>query len=239
MTRTELERQYREKCRQELAKRATEAQRYDWARHARANQLPPDGDWRGWLLLAGRGFGKTRAGAEWIKLREKAGVKGFALVGSTASDARDVMVEGESGLLSIYPQRERPRYQPAVRRVIWPSGARATLYSADEPERLRGPQHEDLWCDEIGSWRYPEAWDMLMFGLRLGQQPLEDLCAVLKVREGAGIIVGLDRDVFDADMLLMVLVGEMVVMLSCRPCRSSWQPRPGISRFTVAPKLSM
>jgi phage terminase large subunit-like protein len=128
-TRTELERQFREKCRQELAKRATEARKYDWARHARPNQLPPTGDWRGWLL------------------------------------------EGESGLLSIYPARERPRYQPAVRRVIWPSGARATLYSADEPERLRGPQHEDAWCDEIGSWRYPEAWDMLMFGLRIGQHP--------------------------------------------------------------------
>jgi phage terminase large subunit-like protein len=123
------------------------------------------------MLMAGRGFGKTRAGGEWIKAQEKAGMRRMALVGSTASDARDVMVEGESGLLSLYPSRERPRYSPAVRRVIWPSGARATLYSADEPERLRGPQHEAAWCDDIGSWRYPEAWDMLMFGLRLGTHP--------------------------------------------------------------------
>jgi phage terminase large subunit-like protein len=81
------------------------------------------------------------------------------------------MVEGESGILSVFPAREKPRYQPAVRRIIWPNGAIATLFSADEPERLRGPQHDGAWCDELGSWRYPEAWDMLMFGLRLGLNP--------------------------------------------------------------------
>ena len=81
------------------------------------------------------------------------------------------MVEGESGLLSVFPSRERPVYKAALRRVVWPNGALATLFSADEPDRLRGPQHDGAWCDEVGSWRYPEAWDMLMFGLRLGVNP--------------------------------------------------------------------
>jgi phage terminase large subunit-like protein len=81
------------------------------------------------------------------------------------------MVEGESGLLSVFPSRERPVYKAALRRVVWPNGAMATLFSADEPDRLRGPQHDGAWCDELGSWRYPEAWDMLMFGLRLGINP--------------------------------------------------------------------
>jgi phage terminase large subunit-like protein len=92
-------------------------------------------------------------------------------VAPTAADARDVMVEGESGLLSVCPPWNRPTYYPSNRRVIWPSGATATLYSADEPERLRGPQHEIAWADEVGAWRYPDAWDMMMFGLRLGQDP--------------------------------------------------------------------
>lgn len=158
-------------CQEELAKRGIEAARYDWERLARPNQLPPPGDWRGWLLLAGRGFGKTRTGAEWVRAQIRGGKRRLALVAPTAADARDVMVEGESGILSVFPAREKPRYQPAVRRVIWPNGAMATLFSADEPERLRGPQHDGAWCDELGSWRYPEAWDMLMFGLRLGLNP--------------------------------------------------------------------
>jgi phage terminase large subunit-like protein len=94
-----------------------------------------------------------------------------ALVAPTAADARDVMVEGESGILLIGLPQERPHYEPSKRRLTWPNGAIATTYSADEPERLRGPQHDAAWCDEIASWRYPEAWDMLMFGLRLGDDP--------------------------------------------------------------------
>jgi len=154
-----------------LARRGIDAARYEWQRIARPNQLPPDGDWRGWLLLAGRGFGKTRTGAEWVRSQIKSGKRRIALVAPTAADARDVMVEGESGLLSVFPQRERPVYKAALRRVVWPNGALATLFSADEPDRLRGPQHDGAWCDELGSWRYPEAWDMLMFGLRLGVNP--------------------------------------------------------------------
>jgi phage terminase large subunit-like protein len=145
---------------------------YEWRFWARPNQLPPDGNWRVWLLLAGRGFGKTRTGAEMIRARAIArSARRFALVAPTAGDARDVMVEGESGILAISPPWERPRYEPSKRRLTWPNGAVGTLFSADEPERLRGPQHDAAWCDEIASWRYPEAWDMLMFGLRLGADP--------------------------------------------------------------------
>ena len=145
---------------------------YDWPFWARSSQRAPNGDWRVWLLLAGRGFGKTRTGAEFISARALGRTaRRMALVAPTAADARDVMVEGESGLLAISPPWRRPRYEPSKRRVVWPNGAVATLYSADEPERLRGPQHDAAWCDEIGSWRYPEAWDMLMFGLRLGTDP--------------------------------------------------------------------
>jgi len=145
---------------------------YGWPYWARANQLPPNGDWRVWLLLAGRGFGKTRTGAELIRARAIAlAARRLALVAPTVGDARDIMVEGESGILAISPPWERPRYEPSKRRLTWPNGAIATLFSADEPERLRGPQHDAAWCDELASWRYPEAWDMLMLGLRLGTDP--------------------------------------------------------------------
>jgi phage terminase large subunit-like protein len=93
------------------------------------------------------------------------------LVGPTAADVRDVMVEGESGILAVSSARDRPLYEPSKRRLTWPSGAVATTFSADEPERLRGPQHDFAWCDELAAWRYPQAWDMLMFGLRLGDDP--------------------------------------------------------------------
>lgn len=123
-------------------------------------------------MLAGRGFGKTRAGAEFVRtmVKEKK-ARRIALVGPTALDARSVMVEGESGLLSIGPPYERPRYEPSLHRLTWNNGAVATLFSADEPNRLRGPQHDLAWCDELAAWRYPQAWDMLMFGLRLGHDP--------------------------------------------------------------------
>lgn len=145
---------------------------YDWRFWARPSQMPPEGDWRVWLLLAGRGFGKTRCGAELVRARIAAGTaRRVALVAPTAADARNVMVEGESGLLAIAPRGRQPRYEPSKRRLTWPNGAIATTYSADEPERLRGPQHDFAWCDELAAWRYPEAWDMLMFGLRLGSDP--------------------------------------------------------------------
>lgn len=155
-----------------LTAKQAEALIHDWRFWARSTQLPPQGNWRVWLLLAGRGFGKTRTGAEYIRARVKArSALRIALVAPTAADARNVMVEGESGILAITAPADRPLYEPSKRRLTWPCGAVATLYSADEPERLRGPQHDTAWCDELAAWRYPEAWDMLMLGLRLGQDP--------------------------------------------------------------------
>lgn len=125
------------------------------------------------MYLAGRGAGKTRSGAEFCKDVAARKITGrIALVGPTAADTRDVMVEGESGIMATASPNFMPEYEPSKRRVEWPNGVRATLYSADEPERLRGPQHGFAWCDEICSWRYGEdAWSNLMFGLRIGQQP--------------------------------------------------------------------
>jgi phage terminase large subunit-like protein len=143
----------------------------DWRLKARPAQLPPPGDWTVWLLLTGRGWGKTRTGAEWVRSQVMAGCSRIAIVAPTAADARDVMTEGESGILAVSPKHDRPDYQPGLRRITWQNGAIATLYSADEPDRLRGPQHDGAWCDEVASWRYPDAWHMLQLGLRLGRNP--------------------------------------------------------------------
>jgi predicted phage terminase large subunit-like protein len=141
-----------------------------WADMRRPNQAPPEGDWRTWLVLAGRGWGKTRVGAEWV--RESAQSFEFVnVIAPTADDARDVMIEGESGILRICPDRERPTYLPSKRRLEWPNGATTLIFTADEPERLRGKQHMRLWADEIAAWRYPDAWDQAMMGLRLGHDP--------------------------------------------------------------------
>tara|TARA_R110002020_G_C16298489_1_gene772973 strand:+ start:115 stop:1446 length:1332 start_codon:yes stop_codon:yes gene_type:complete len=145
---------------------------WDWTLWARPKQLAPAGDWRVWLILAGRGFGKTRSGAEWVRQKIQQGqANRIALVGATAADVRDTMIEGESGLLRIFPEHERPRYEPSKRRITFRNGAIATAYSADEPDRLRGPNHDLAWCDEIAAWRYPDAWDQLIFGLRIGSHP--------------------------------------------------------------------
>lgn len=153
--------------------RFADALETDWRAIARPNQLPPPGDWTVWLIKAGRGWGKTRTGAEWIKEQVESGtVKRIALIGATAADARDVMVEGESGILSISASWNRPAYEPTKRRLTWPSGAIATLYSAEESERLRGPCHDAAWCDEVAAWNNrEEVWNQLMFGLRLGAKP--------------------------------------------------------------------
>lgn len=145
---------------------------YDWSLWARDKQLPPPGDWRVWLILAGRGFGKTRTGAEWVRsLVEHSRAGRVALVGETAADVRDVMVEGESGLLACCPTWARPHYEPSKRRLTWPNGAVATCFSADDPDQLRGPQFDTAWADEIAKWRHEAAWDNLMLGLRLGRDP--------------------------------------------------------------------
>jgi phage terminase large subunit-like protein len=146
---------------------------YDWEFVARKKQLPPPGSWSTWHLRAGRGFGKTRTGAEWVRWKiEREGCMRGALVAPTAADTRDVMVEGPSGVLAVCPPWNRPEYEPSKRRVTWPNGAQCSLFSAEEPDRLRGPQHEFGWCDELAAWQDPEgAWDMLQFGMRQGINP--------------------------------------------------------------------
>ena len=145
----------------------------DWSWWRRADQCPPEGDWHVWLLLAGRGFGKTRTGAEWVRAFAEAtpGAR-IALVAASLHEARQVMVEGESGLLGIAQGAARPDYESSLRRLTWPNGAVATLYSAAEPDSLRGPQHDAAWCDEIAKWPQGEAaWDNLMLTMRIGARP--------------------------------------------------------------------
>src|SRR5215831_14506965 len=140
-----------------IARQLADALENSWRSKARPNQIAPEGEWSIWLLLAGRGFGKTRSGAEWVLEQVAAGCRRIALVAPTAADARDTMVEGESGILACSPAWNSPTYEPSKRRLTWPNGAIATTFSADEPERLRGPQHDAAWCDELGAWRHPEA----------------------------------------------------------------------------------
>ena len=146
---------------------------WDWRGfNARANQLRPAGDWRYWLVQAGRGFGKTRVGAEAVREMVTEGYRRFHLVGSTAGDVRDVMIQGESGLLACFPPHQRPLYEPSKRLITFHTGAVAIAFSADEPERLRGPQCEAFWADELAAWRFgQDAWDNLLFGFRLGNDP--------------------------------------------------------------------
>jgi phage terminase large subunit-like protein len=155
-----------------LTDRQAEAALYDWRGiWARSNQVPPDGDWRYWLLLAGRGFGKTRTGAEAVReWAEKPLPAPIHLIAPTAADIRKVMIEGMSGLMACYPPGQRPVYEPSRgHRIVWPNGNVAFGFSADEPERLRGPQCCRFWADELAAWRFAEdAWDNLMFGFRIG-----------------------------------------------------------------------
>lgn len=150
---------------------------YEWSFWRRPQQVEPDRalhpDLVTWLLMGGRGSGKTRPGAETVRKQVESGRWGrVALVGATAADVRDVMIEGESGILAVSHPHFRPVYQPSKRRLTWPNGAQGFAYSAEEPDRLRGPQHHGAWADEIAAWRRgPAAWDQLMFGLRLGLEP--------------------------------------------------------------------
>lgn len=156
-----------------LTERESEELLYNWHFWARPEQLEPEGDWWDtWLLLAGRGFGKTRTGAETVIERVYDGRwRRVALVARTAADCRDVMVEGESGIMAYSPPWFRPHYEPSKRRLTWPNGAIATTYSGDVPALLRGPQHDGAWADELAAWRFKEAWDNLQLGLRLGKAP--------------------------------------------------------------------
>ena len=154
---------------------------WDWTFWGRPEQQAPLGDdWNLWLLLAGRGFGKTRTAAEWVREQAKytnTGQRRFALVARTAADVRDVIVEGESGIINVSPPSERPHYEPSKRRLTWPNGNMATLFTADEPDSLRGPQFTHAWGDEVAAWRQtPDAagmtaFDNLRVGTRLGLKP--------------------------------------------------------------------
>ena len=153
--------------------RAADMALHLWPLWARDSQIAPAGDWSVWLVMAGRGFGKTRTGAEWVRSRVESGASGrIALVARTPADVRDVMIEGDSGLLNVCPPWNRPKYEPTKRRLTWPNGAFALAFSSHEPDQLRGPQFDAAWCDELASWEYPrETWDNLVFGLRLGAGP--------------------------------------------------------------------
>src|SRR5262249_45182340 len=165
--------------------------RNNWEFSARPDQLPPPGNWTAWLYLAGRGSGKTRALIEWVRCRIKLGARRIALIGPTAASTRDVLIEGESGILSHAWEFDhdnegrlmgRPIYEPSKRRLTWQNGAIATAFSAEEPDRLRGPQHDTVVADELAAWPQIKrveggdversyAWDMAMMGLRLPPNP--------------------------------------------------------------------
>jgi len=173
-----------QKCYNDLSIEALEAFAFDWQIWARDDQLPPpfcsrDKPWHIWLLLGGRGAGKTRAGAEWVRsmalgkapITQEPAAR-IALVGETLGDVRRTMVEGVSGLLAIHPACERPLFEPSKRRLTWPNGSIAELFSAEDPDALRGPQFMAAWCDELCKWsKDQETWDMLQFALRLGDHP--------------------------------------------------------------------
>jgi phage terminase large subunit-like protein len=154
---------------------------FDWPLWASPAQLPPPTEqrepWRTWLFLGGRGAGKTRAGAEWLRARVF-GLNGLppakrlALVGPTQQHVRAVMIEGISGLFAVHPAHERPTLEVSKNQLVWPNGAIAHLFSAEEADTLRGPQFEAAWCDELCRWRRPDyAWDMLQLALRIGAAP--------------------------------------------------------------------
>jgi phage terminase large subunit-like protein len=144
----------RKKAIESLSQDELEALECEWIFKARPSQVPPDGDWTTWLIQTGRGWGKTRTGAEFVIDSVRTGAaKRVHLVARAAADVRDVMVEGESGIIAVSPPTFRPVYEPSKRRLTWPNGAVATTFAAETPDQLRGPQCDLAWCDELASWR--------------------------------------------------------------------------------------
>jgi phage terminase large subunit-like protein len=196
-----------------------------WPLFARDDQLPPAGDWTVWLTLGGRGAGKTRTGAEWVRalvhgrpLADGLRARRIALVGETFADVREVMIEGVSGLLAVHPPGERPTWSPTRRRLEWPNGAVAQAFSSEDPEGLRGPQFEAAWADELAKWRHADAtFDMLQFGLRLGTRPRQIVTTtpravpVLRRLIGAdGTVVTRSRTADNAANLARTFLGAVV-----------------------------
>lgn len=157
----------------ELERRQAKEAQYDWQEQGRPSQQIPEGDWRTWLIMAGRGFGKTRTGAESIRRWVREGTcRRIALVGASLHDVRSVMVEGESGLLGIHPREEKPLFIPSKRLIKWPNGAVASLFGAENADQLRGPQFDGAWVDELAKFRRaPEVWSQLQLCMRLGKNP--------------------------------------------------------------------
>ncbi len=189
-----------------LVKREMWGLNRDWRNWGRERkQLPPDGlVWRNWLILGGRGAGKTRAGAEWVRalalgLWPEVGspAERIAIIGPTFDEVRLVMIEGKSGLLGIHMDDERPKYEPSKRLLTWPNGSIAQVFSADEPESLRGPQFDAAWCDELAKWRLAsEMWDMLTIGMGgyIGGRSLEKVAGMVTgVGEVTGMLAGVRR----------------------------------------------
>lgn len=175
-----------------LTEEQAKALRYEWDLWARPDQLPPEGFWRVWVLSAGRGAGKSRSGAEWVRKRGPKGRVGM-LVAANPRDARDFMLEGPSGVLTISPNHERPKYEPSKLLLTWPSGATAHVRSAEDPEGLRGPSLDWVWADEICKWAYQEAtWHNLRMGLREGVNPQTVITTTPRPLPLFKKIVGLD-----------------------------------------------
>lgn len=201
----------------------------DWQVWARDDQLPPTAteagdDWRVWLILGGRGAGKTRAGAEWVRAKAlgippigREPARRIALVGETLADVRRVMIDGVSGLMAIHAHGERPTLEVSKSQLVWPNGAIAQMFSAEDPDSLRGPQFDAAWCDELAKWRYAEeTWDMLQFGLRLGNKPAitvtttpRPLPLLKTIMEDAGTVVTRAATAANAAHLAPAFVAEM------------------------------
>ncbi len=183
-----------------MSEAEAEAIIHDWAGfNARTDQIAPDGDWDIWMCLAGRGWGKTRTGAEWVRAQVNAGAQRIALVAETQKDLEEVMIEGDSGLLSVFPKDEMPYYRKRPVQLVFKTGAVALGYNATQPDQLRGPQFDVSWSDEMAKWRYArETWDQLQFGMRLGShprqiitttpRPIELIKAIIAGDEGKAVI---------------------------------------------------
>lgn len=180
--------------------------------------------WRVWLVMGGRGAGKTRAGAEWVRAKAlglhptgAVPARRIALVGETMADVRRVMVEGVSGLLSVHTRHQRPRFEPSKGQLVWPSGAIAQIFSAEDPDGLRGPQFDAAWCDEVAKWRHPQkTWDMLQFALRLGSCPQmvatttpRPIPLLKKLLSDSGTVVTRAATADNADNLAPTFIEEM------------------------------
>lgn len=208
----------REEYLKTLSPEVLAALRYHWEFWARPDQLAPKGSWSTWLILAGRGWGKSRVGAQWVidKAKQFPGCR-IALVGETAADARRVMIEGESGILSVSPPDFKPEYSPANRQLTWPNGSLAFTYNGTQPDQLRGPQHHFAWVDELAKFeKMQDSWDQLQFGLRLGLHPQQIVTTtprpiglIKKIMNDSSTVVTRGRTLDNADNLAQSTVNYL------------------------------